>query len=101
MRCFRDMHLSISLADSLRDEAPCKGALARLLVRKSLRTWRGQQAEDLKVYSRRQLLESLIPEAGGSKKRPKLKKTEGEGKANSKARHSNINQDLCGADPGK
>ena len=78
-----------------------KRALARRLVRKSLEEWRKQQAEDLKVYSRRQLLESLIPEAGGGNKRPKLKKTEGEGKAKSKARHSNIKQDLCGADPGK
>ena len=78
-----------------------KRALARRLVRKSLKEWRKQQAEDLKVYSRRQLLESLIPEAGGGNKRTKLKKTEGEGKAKSKARHSNIKQDLCGADPGK
>ena len=78
-----------------------KRVLARMLVRKSLKTWRSQQAEDLEVYSRRQLLEALIPEAGKSSKSKTVKKIEGESKAKSKAR-CNTQQDICGvAAPGK
>ena len=61
-----------------------KRALARALVRKSLKEWRKQQAADLQVYSRRQLLESLIPEAGKGKMPKTLKKTEGEAKGKDK-----------------
>ena len=61
-----------------------KRALARALVRKSLKDWRKQQAADLQVYSRRQLLESLIPEAGKGKMPKTLKKTEGEAKGKDK-----------------
>ncbi len=49
-------------------------------------------------YSRRHLLEALIPHAGKSSKSKNVKKTEGENKGNSKARY-NIQQDLCGERP--
>ena len=62
-----------------------KRALARALVRKSLKEWRQQQAGDLKVYSRRQLLEALSPEAGKGKASKNLKKTEGQPKTKDKA----------------
>ena len=65
---------------------------------RKLKKWRSQQAEDLKVYSRRQLLEALIPEAGKSSKSKNVKNIEGESKAKSKAR-CNTQQDLCGGRP--
>ncbi len=71
-----------------------KRALARLVVRKSLKKWRSPQAEDLKVYSRRHLLEALIPETGkslkSSSKSNNVKKIEGQ-----RVRHDVIHSKIC------
>ncbi len=51
----------------------------RQLDKKALKTWRLSQKEMLKKYSRKQLLEALIPVAGGKKKKTaaELKAIEG------------------------
>jgi hypothetical protein len=56
----------------------------KAMMRKALKSWRHQQLDYIKSYSRRQLLQALIPEAGRSKQKTK-KKLEGLTKAKSKA----------------
>ena len=47
-------------------------------MRKALKSWRSEQREMLKQYSRQQLLEALVPAAGkGSARQKCAKKLEG------------------------
>lgn len=60
---------------------------ARAMTRKALRSWRTQQRGLMHKYSRKQLLEALIPAAGVKAVRPKAttKKAEGSSKHEAKA----------------
>ena len=64
-------------------------------MRKALKSWRNEQREMLKQYSRQQLLEALVPAAGkGSARQKCAKKLEGVPKKSAKARSNTKGKDL-------